>query len=356
MNQAPVVYSFYRRPEVTKTVFSAIREYKPKKLYLFSDGPQNDTHKTDVINNRKQILEMIDWDCTVIERFLDTNVGVWAIYQYILDYVFQFEDRLIYLEEDILPNNDFFEFCNTLLERFKDDERIYMIGGMNGRNIYPTNVPFDYFYVEATTAWGHALWKRTYEKFQLNKTFMEDKYNSHVILNYLRFRDQDGWFKNIVYNFINPENRMDHGMEFYLMGMNQNVLQGSLAIVPVKNLVLNIGDTIGAEHSDDPRLLPSKMRKKPLQLHSIPKYLRSPSMMIADYYYNSVTSKPLSKIEIIALKFERALRVLFLGGVKYFVFKSRKRIRVLKYEQEKDLLYKKEIEAINDSLKLDNEI
>jgi hypothetical protein len=44
MNQAPVVYSFYRRPEVTKTVFSAIREYKPKKLYLFSDGPQNETH------------------------------------------------------------------------------------------------------------------------------------------------------------------------------------------------------------------------------------------------------------------------------------------------------------------------
>jgi hypothetical protein len=71
---------------------------------------------------------MIDWDCTVVERFLETNVGVWAIYQYILDYVFQFEDRLIYLEEDILPNNDFFEFCNTLLERFKDDERIYMIG------------------------------------------------------------------------------------------------------------------------------------------------------------------------------------------------------------------------------------
>ena len=154
---------------------------------------------------------------------------------------------------------------------------------------------------------------------------MENKYNSHVILNYLRFRGQDGWFKNIVYNFINPENLMDHGMEFYLMGLNQNVLRGSLAIVPVKNLVLNIGDTIGAEHSDDPKLLPSKMRKKPLQLHSIPEELRAPSMMIADYYYTSATSKPSSKLEMIALKFERALRVLIYGGVKYFIFKIKKK-------------------------------
>jgi hypothetical protein len=356
MNQAPVVYSFYRRPLVTKEVLIALQSYKPKKLYLFSDGPQNESHSSDVMKNRDQVKAMIDWDCEVIEHFLDYNVGVWAIYQYVLEFVFQFEDRLIYLEEDILPGNGFFEFCNTLLERYKDDDKIYMISGMNGNDVYPQNVNFDYFYVESTTAWGHALWKRTYEKFQINKEFMKDKYNSHLILNYLRFRGQDGWFKNLVYNSQNPDNWMDHGMEFYLMGLNQNLLHGSLAIVPVKNLVLNIGDTFGAEHSDDPILLPVKMRKRTLNIHNLSKELRSSFFIIPDYYYGHINSKAPRKLESFLLKIERALRILIFGGPKYFFFKSKKRIRVLKYEQEKLVLYKKEIENINSSLGLDNNI
>ena len=355
MTIAPVVYSFYRRPEVTRIVMEALREAKPIKLYLFSDAPQNDKHASAVDENRRQVLEMIDWDCEVVVQFLEHNVGVWGIYQHILDYVFQFEDRLIYLEEDILPNKSFFNFCNTLLERYKDDDRVYMIGGMNGKNIYPSNVNFDYFFTETTTAWGHALWKRTYDNFRVNKSFMEDSYTSHVILNYLKFRGQVGWYKNLVFNALNPNNLMDHGMEFYLMGLNQNVFERSLAIVPVKNLVLNIGDTHGAEHSDDPKLLPRKMRKTPLELHDLSNQITPPLMMIPDYYYGAQTSKPPSRLELFLLKTERAIRVLLLGGPNYFKYKFSRRLTVLKHMDEKEKLFKNELIKINESLNVLND-
>ena len=48
-----------------------------------------------------------------------------------LDWVFSRVDRAIILEDDCLAHPDFFRFCEELLTRYEDNERIMQICGTN---------------------------------------------------------------------------------------------------------------------------------------------------------------------------------------------------------------------------------
>ena len=48
-----------------------------------------------------------------------------------ITWVFENVDRAIILEHDCLPSQDFFRFCEELLEKYKDDERFMHISGDN---------------------------------------------------------------------------------------------------------------------------------------------------------------------------------------------------------------------------------
>ena len=48
-----------------------------------------------------------------------------------LDWVFEQVPEAIILEDDCLPHPTFFRFCEELLERYRDDQRVGMISGDN---------------------------------------------------------------------------------------------------------------------------------------------------------------------------------------------------------------------------------
>lgn len=71
--------------------------------------------------------------------------------------VFENEEMGIILEDDCLPSQSFFWFCEELLERYKDDERIGHIGGCNfQKRIKRGNV--DYYFSIYNYIWGWASW------------------------------------------------------------------------------------------------------------------------------------------------------------------------------------------------------
>lgn len=46
-------------------------------------------------------------------------------------WVFEKEEQAIILEDDCIPNLDFFRYCDEMLEKYKDDERVMMVSGSN---------------------------------------------------------------------------------------------------------------------------------------------------------------------------------------------------------------------------------
>ena len=69
-----------------------------------------------------------------------------------INWLFQNEEQGIILEEDLLPNQSFFKFCDNLLEKYKDKQNVMMISGTNylGEKIISNK----YIYSEHFLIWG----------------------------------------------------------------------------------------------------------------------------------------------------------------------------------------------------------
>ena len=69
------------------------------------------------------------------------------------------------MEDDCVPSKDFFKFCNLLLEKYKNDNRISQISGNNFLNFkkYKRRNLDSYFFSKLTSSWGWATWKNRWE-------------------------------------------------------------------------------------------------------------------------------------------------------------------------------------------------
>ena len=52
MSKLPILMMVFNRPELTKKVFSKVRKYKPKKLFISCDGPRKNIKNEKYIKKR----------------------------------------------------------------------------------------------------------------------------------------------------------------------------------------------------------------------------------------------------------------------------------------------------------------
>ena len=74
-----VLLIFFARPKQFEQVFEQVKRARPKRLYLYQDGPRADKPgDIKIINQCRDIVseENIDWDCEVHRFYQEKNVGV----------------------------------------------------------------------------------------------------------------------------------------------------------------------------------------------------------------------------------------------------------------------------------------
>ena len=127
-----ILFVVFNRPAETKKVLNAIRDAKPSRLYIASDGPRmgRDAEKQTVAEVR-QIIHKIDWVCDVKTLLREVNVGCKDAVSGAIDWFFNHEEEGIILEDDCLPDLSFFSYCKELLEKYRHDSRIMSISGVN---------------------------------------------------------------------------------------------------------------------------------------------------------------------------------------------------------------------------------
>ena len=69
------------------------------------------------------------------------------------------------MDDDCLPNLDFFSFCENLLDRYFSDERIFVITGNNFQN-GTWRGDASYYFSKYTPIWGWATWRRAWKHYQ----------------------------------------------------------------------------------------------------------------------------------------------------------------------------------------------
>lgn len=253
----PVALIFFARPDVLQKTFSAIREAKPRQLFLIQDGSRaqrpDDLGK---IEQCREIVSNIDWDCEVRTNYSDNNLGCGMRVYSGISWAFEFVDRLAIIEDDCVPCISFFKFSEEVLEKFKDDERIDMISGMNHEGI-SQNIPYDYLFTESGSIWGWATWKRVWDTVDYNLSCIENTYAERLINNrYGTFLFREGRKK-----LSDLKNEKKLSSWSHQRGLNM-FLYSRLTIVPKYNLITNIGLTEnGANSVNSINLIPKGLRR-----------------------------------------------------------------------------------------------
>jgi hypothetical protein len=156
-SNSPVLLLAFNRPDTTARVFEAIRNARPPRLYVAVDGPRDSRPgEAALCAEVRRIASAVDWPCELHTQFREENLGCKRSVSSALDWFFSREERGIVLEDDCLPSASFFRFCEELLERYKDDSRIFSIQG----NFFgsPRTPASSYLFSKMFYMWGWASW------------------------------------------------------------------------------------------------------------------------------------------------------------------------------------------------------
>jgi len=233
----PVTYFIYNRPEKTRRSFQAIRNARPKHLFIVADGPKDEIDRLRVLETR-EIVNHIDWDCNVVRIYSDKNRGCAVSVSSGITEVLSLVDRTIILEDDIVASEDFFVFQEQMLERYKFDERVMMVTGWNSFVQYPIE-GYDGFFSKSSQIWGWGTWRRAwdYYKFdplengEIDSINMKERLRSYIkdpfwVDYHIQCMDAEVWLKCDTWD--------------YQWALAVYTCHG-FCITPTQNLCLNIG-------------------------------------------------------------------------------------------------------------------
>ncbi|BBO82785.1 hemolytic protein HlpA [Desulfosarcina ovata subsp. sediminis] len=236
--ETPVAVIIFNRPEKTRQVFRKIAQAKPKKLFVIADGPRPD-HPTDSekCEASRSIFTHLNWDCEVHRNYADLNLGCGNRPASGISWVFEHVDRSIILEDDCLPHPSFFRFCDELLERYLDHDRIMQINGSNLQN-GKRRTHDSYFFTSHNICWGWATWRRAWNHYDMTiKKWPELKKSNwlwDILENHDAMQHMDRIFDE-AYEKAGAVSFWDYQWRFAFW------LASGLAISPVDPIISNIG-------------------------------------------------------------------------------------------------------------------
>lgn len=237
----PILFIIFNRPNTTVRVFEQIRKQQPRRLYLAADGARNDIEWLQC-NAVRDIVLQVDWECDVKSVFQDDNLGCRKHCIQAIRWFFENETEGIVLEDDCLPSDSFFGFCSTLLEKYRDDQRIAHISGGNYQNNEKRG-DGSYYFSSLTHVWGWASWKRVWCEYDINMTSFSKFRKTNYLSNMPSHGPYDYYWQHYFAISSNPHT---NGWDFQYAYLN--LINNRLSIIPNVNLVSNIGCADNATH------------------------------------------------------------------------------------------------------------
>jgi hypothetical protein len=307
---SPVLFLVFNRPDAAQRVFDQIKVAKPPRLYIGADGPRDNRPGEDrLCQQTRAIFAGVDWECEVKTLFRETNGGCKEAVSAAVTWFFENEEEGIVLEDDCLPANSFFKFCDVLLEKYRFDDRIRHITGCNlqqGKKWGDAT----YYFSNVTNVWGWAGWRRVWKEYdkELTRysvdgglTYIQDLFTDSIVTEF--------WLRFYTEQKAGKINSWAYPLTFI------NFFNNGLCVVPNINLVSNLGFGEGATHTWNDKSLNGNV---PLQ--ELTAEIKHPNFIIAEkradlfalsYEYDVAEIR--RKRNLLRRRFKRWLRVVFTG-------------------------------------------
>lgn len=258
------------------------------------DGPRADPPGEDekVQAVRDYILSSIDWDCEVKTLFRDSNLGCKYALSGAISWFFKNEEKGIILEDDCLPSQSFFWFCEELLERYKGDLRIGQISGFNF-GYKNEDLKYDYFFSKYPQIWGWATWENRWCKYDVEMSKFDDIIENGQLRHI--------FMRTVFHKRIEKLQEVKNGLIDtwdYQWSLNLYINR-QYSLIPRLNLIRNIGfDRDDAVHTKGKNPYTEIAYNIPL----VPQF-HPPYILELQSYYNHITNKSLfRKLKILISK------------------------------------------------------
>ena len=241
----PILLILWRRPEATRKLIKVLKSIKPRNLYIACDGARdgNSIEIQKVKKTREIVKKEINWNADLNTFFSEKNVGCKYGVSNSINWFFNNVEEGIILEDDCIPHIDFFEFCEVLLEKYRNDKRIFCISGANQINQKIGNG--SYFFSRYNHCWGWASWRRCWNEYDVEMSrWPEFKKSELIQSSFFLKKEQDFWIKSFdkFYFYGFPES-WDYQWFFTAL------INGGMTIIPNQNLIENIGFGEDATHT-----------------------------------------------------------------------------------------------------------
>lgn len=279
----PIALCVYKREEKTRRIINILRSVKPRNIFIFGDGPKpNSPDDLNLINRTRSVVSEIDWECHIKTNWSEINLGGPRRVPSGLDWAFNYCDKLIYLEDDIVFSSDYLYFADKMLSKFEDDEDVLCVSCRNPLH-YRAKDGSSYFF-SSIPNFGHsmAIWKRSWLLYDESLKTWENIIQNGGMSSYIR----DNKLSNIssslyskIYSNVLPK-AWDHifSIAFFC--------HKGKAIVPSYHLVEADGfDEHGQHMNKESAFRIFHIDKK---LESMPFPLIHPSSKDIDYYFEKI--------------------------------------------------------------------
>lgn len=257
----PVLLIIFNRPDTTKRVFEVIRQQRPKFLFVAADGPR--PGREDDIEKCRAAREIIkvEWDCEFHTLYRNENRGCGYGPAEAITWFFEQNNEGIILEDDILPGPGFFEFMRQMLSAFRNDSHVNMVSGLNLAQHWSQPMhKYIFTSVGGTAGWG--TWKRVWKHFDYNMKAWKSGAGVLCLRDKIKNRRYLEYYISLF-----DKMSVQIGTDFWdYQWLYTRLVMGGYCIIPVANLVENIGFGQDATHTTLPNHPQANIRHGELKL------------------------------------------------------------------------------------------
>ncbi len=306
--KTPVILLIFNRPATTARVFEAIRNARPPQLLVVADGPRPDrAGEADRVREARQIVSQVDWECEVLTNYSDVNLGCRRRVSSGLNWAFGLVEEAIILEDDCVPHPTFFRFCEELLEKYRDDQRIMHISGDRFPFVPADQSGASYYFSRYAHVWGWATWRRAWQHYDASADIWRSARDRAVFVRgFERPEERSFWLRTWSAVFAGGIDSWDYQWAFTC------IMQHGLAIMPGVNLVSNIGFGADATHlgQQDPLAasLPTEEMRFPLKHPRVMMRNVEADRLIGRFFFydRSLLQRAVNRLERLRARWRRA--------------------------------------------------
>lgn len=240
----PVAVIVFNRYALAEKMLRCLEKIRPQKLFVISDGARNEVpEEKGKVQKVRSLFEKVSWDCEIYRNYADHNMGCDVRVPSGLDWVFAHVEQAVILEDDCIPDEQFFHYAKEMLKKYGDDPKVMMVAGSNMFPEYIINESV--CFTARVYCWGWATWRRAWEHYCDDESEWKRIQENGTFAKTYSCRSRYYVKKELNYYFKRGKCPWDYLWWISCMGA------GGLCAVPKVNLITNEGFGEDATHTQE---------------------------------------------------------------------------------------------------------